>query len=186
MWLNNINDLQPKPDELMTHWLSKVYYLTDTLQATMGAFTIDVLSEGLYTASAEEKEYLKDMGKQHSKVYVRQVAITGPIRDMDLICIARVVIPYNLFTRYQRILTNLNDRPIGEAFLYDKNAKARSPFSYQAVLVGSTLVPESHQAAIFNNKPNTWARRSLFAIDNDHLSIVEIFSSRLPIITTKS
>jgi chorismate--pyruvate lyase len=134
-------------------WLLDPGSLTMKLKSS-GEFKVRVLNASFCRCTQSEAKALRINSRQN--VYVREVALCV---DQLPIAYARSIIPRNTLLGATRQLLFLENKSIGE-FLFSHNSMRRGSIQVKRGLV--------------NNEP-TWARRSVFKLNQKPLLISEYF-----------
>jgi chorismate--pyruvate lyase len=158
--------LSPMPSSLLprkfSSWLLDKGSLTLRLKnLAPGSFSVKLLYTGFARASVSEASALNINFRE--QVYIREVALC--IGNKPYV-FARSVIPRSTLTGIERQLLWLREKPLGEFLFTHKN------MSRGAIEVKQGEV----------NTRTSWARRSIFTVNNKPLLVSEYFLPELLVI----
>ena len=136
-------------------WLLDTGSLTKNLMALAPKqFSVSVLYTGFGRASLSEAKTL-DINTRE-QVYIREVALC--LKNQTVVY-ARSVIPRSTLTGSEQQLLHLNNKPLGE-FLFKHKCMSRGEIEVKHGCI---------------NGQNTWARRSIFKVNQKPLLVSEYF-----------
>lgn len=147
------------------HWRKTLYdkhsLTAQLIDISEGDFSVDVLWQGWRKISHQEALLLNCKNKQHV-VWCRDVSLN--IKGKPCIY-ARTCIPKSTLTGNESLLTNLGNKPLG-GFLFNHPNMTRGKISTYR------LHP--------NELSLSWARRSIFSLNNKPVLVTEAFTHPLP------
>lgn len=154
--------------------------LTARLKASYRTVRVIVLREETACISEQERE-LFDTPSQ--LITVREILLLG---DGIARVFARTLLPQNTLEQASTNFRQLGDKPLGE-ILFQTTGMRRGPIEVSAFEPASGIGTLARQLGQ-SMPPLLWGRRSLFYIDQQPLSVAEIFlpaSSAYPQLSTE-
>ena len=163
LWLSDLNTLSMEPPSVMEGWLKTSASITEKARGVCHEVRLQVLVERWETI-------------KYNKNFVRKVLIFCYEKPAWY---AQTLIPKETYQRREEQFKHLQNQAIGKILFNDPNI-VRQHFVY------AYLTPHNedfHQAIQYYNMygnssillSGLWARKSIFLIDGQPLSIMEIF-----------
>lgn len=163
LWVSDLNTIPVEPSKLMQGWLKTTSSITNKAKAACHQVNLQLLNE-----QWEERE--------GEATFVREILI---FCDEKPAWYAQTLIPKKTYARRKSQFDSLKNQPIS-TILFTDSSITREKFVY-AYLTPSSI---EYQNAIayykksmpFDSVPaSLWGRKSIFRIDGEPLSIMEIF-----------
>lgn len=155
MWYTNIEKLGIQADNHYYPWLTKPQSLSVAMKQLCKELTVEVFSQKLGGASAEEQALLNI---QEDNSLIREIYLCGDGKRWSY---GRVIVPNAVYLKRQYDFDTLGDRPLGETLLFGRLNVTRSVFEY-------------------TNIDTQWARRSVFDLAGDKIIVMEMFLPDIP------
>ncbi len=147
-----------KPSAVMQGWLQTTTPITDKAKSLCHHVSLKLLNE----------RWEKRNG---TSLFVREILI---LCDEKPAWYAETLIPQTTYTHREAQFNSLNTCPIN-IILFNDPAIIREPFIYAYLLPENKEYQQAVQH-VKNIKPlSLWARKSVFRIDDEPLSIMEVF-----------
>ncbi|MEQ1622955.1 MAG: chorismate lyase [Methylophilaceae bacterium] len=149
-------------------WLINNGSLTQRLQSASGQFSVKKIRHGNGRPALDEA-FLLGMRPQQQAL----------IREVQLCCagvpvvFAHSVLPYKSLRGKWRDLGRLGNKPLGGALFADFNVR-RSPLEFKKLPRHHALYKRA-MAGLGAQKPDLWARRSIFSLKGASIMVTEVF-----------
>ena len=156
MWVRDIQQLDIAIDNHYYAWLTKPQSLSIAMKQLCKDFTVEVVSQEIGRASADEQELLEIA---ESNSWIRQVYLCG---DGERWSYGRVIVPHHVYAKHKQEFDTLGTKPLGETLLFGRSNVARSNFEYAQLAT------------------DHWARRSVFDLAGDKIIVMEGFLPAIP------
>jgi chorismate--pyruvate lyase len=181
LWLSNFDGMSEGPSASVAAWLEMPTSITEKAKASCHSVRLQVLSEQWVKNPPCTPLFKRgetphgDCQKGADKVFVREIVMFCNEKPAWY---AQTLIPEKTYERRAEQFKNLQERSISTILFTDPHI-VRENFVY-AYLTKST---SEYQEAIQYYRPNAqgpmpqglWARKSVFRIDGEPLSIMEVF-----------
>jgi chorismate-pyruvate lyase len=178
-WKENINMLEEPISALLSDWVTKPYILSQELKRHYQLVQVDIIAEGYATPYEDEAKCLGISNESAESAWVRRVFLIGDNLPRTY---GRVVIPQQIYQKYQSQFCQLGNKLLGETLLYHNPQVTRKPFEYGQIDASCPLA-EDVKAKNFitqDHKNNLPARRSLFLNQGvPFLLLTEVFLTTL-------
>jgi chorismate lyase len=170
------NELENIPYKQL-HWLTKPYILSQALKQVSLTFKVQLLSQG--NAILLEDDQIEFNLSLPQEGFLRQVFLCG--NDVPWVY-ARVAIPQDTLANYHYIFSDLDNRPIGETFLYNNPKVSRSLFQIKYFVPSDPIYQIATKGLDTKHYPEKiWARRSIFYLGESPFTITEAFLENIPL-----
>lgn len=170
-WQAATTKLWQLPVKLRPWLLGRGSLTTQLVAASGGDFKVEVLSQSVAKVYASEARSLQL--KPGQLALIREVILYGCGQPWVF---ARSVIPLSTLTGRLRSLRKLDNRPLGH-HLFSYPSMRRSPIEVSLLTQRHRYLPErcSERQATDKLAAKTWARRSIFHLDDKPLLVSEVF-----------
>jgi chorismate--pyruvate lyase len=163
LWVSDLNTMQVEPSEVMQGWLQTTSSITNQAQALCYQTNLQLLNERW-----EERE--------GENTFVREILIFCNEKPAWY---AQTLIPRKTYECRETQFNNLHTQPISTILFRDPNI-TRENFIYAYLTPSSSEYQQAIQyykssMASEHVPTGLWARKSIFRIDGEPLSIMEIF-----------
>lgn len=171
MWIPNLSELNPSPNQELLPWLQVPNNLGDALRKVCRELSVKIISEQFEHFFQDEQTILND-----SRGHVRTILLQG---DNLPFCYCRTAVPANVYKRYEHEFNTLGMKLIGETMLYNNPKTMRFPFEFCHISSDHVLFELINNALPVRSR-SFYARRSVFLMDGlDSILITEVFLNTL-------